>query len=81
MKFLFFGIIGLTLSGCVGTRLYQDGKPIIAMYGNYSQVRYRNGSITFEATGVDHSTIIRETGNTIQKGFVGGAAGFVPLAL
>lgn len=56
------------LSGCVGARVYEDGRPVCALYGNYSKAYYKSprGSI-LHLENANHSEMVRETGNAVQK--------------
>lgn len=56
------------LSGCVGARVYEDGRPVCALYGNYSKAYFKSprGSV-LHLENANHSEIVRETGNAVQK--------------
>lgn len=69
------------LSGCVGARVYEDGSPVCALYGNYGKAIYKSprGSYLY-LEQANHSEIVRETGSAIQKNMVIGGAGIIPAA-
>jgi hypothetical protein len=51
--------VAVALCGCAQTVLYRDGKPIARFQGDMTGIEYRmdsNGSVTWKAATVDHSS-------------------------
>lgn len=72
----------LPFAGCVGSRVYEDGKPVCALYGNYQDAYFRSpkGSV-LHLKGANHSEIVRETGNAVQKNLMPATGGAVLMGL
>jgi hypothetical protein len=77
MKILILFVV--ILSSCASTTLYRDGKRVARFEGDMTEVKFtiQNGTITFAAETVDHSSA------TIAGGKVGAgniAAGGIAIA-
>lgn len=78
LTLLLFPLVVFTSASCVGGRVYEDGKPVCALYGNYTKAYFKSpkGSI-LRLENADHSTIVKETlggANVMVRNVTMGAA-------
>lgn len=70
MKWIFLAVL---LSGCAETRIYENGRLIASMQGDYTNVTLKTDHTYFHADIIDHSkaTAATYTGATALVGGIG----------